>query len=172
QERSDGVDRTPHIRRRRRFPRVRIAADQTGASFRFARLRQLHTADAARPPRDATSADSGVEKSKGARGHSAAILASVVAASISDLARYSAAKLSGAADAAGEFGDQFDSGVPRFRGSLLFLAESCLDRVHQRGPDNHAIRSRRDYRRLLGRAHTETDSHRQARVALDATDRG
>src|SRR5215472_4737382 len=91
QQRSDCVDRTPHIRRRRRFPRVRIAADQTGASFRFARLRQLHTADAARPPRDATSADSGVEKSKGARGHSAAILASVVAASISDLARYSAA---------------------------------------------------------------------------------
>ena len=53
QERGDGLDRMPHLWRRRAFPRMRIAPHETRMGSRLARLRQLHAADAARTPRDA-----------------------------------------------------------------------------------------------------------------------
>src|SRR5262245_26366772 len=88
QERSDGVDRTAHIRRRRRFPRMRVSPRQTRAGFRLARLRQLHPRNAAGAPCDAASADIRVEQRKALGRHGVTNLVSAVAACASVLARY------------------------------------------------------------------------------------
>src|SRR5215510_1319230 len=91
QQRDDAVDHAPHIRRRRRFARMRISPHEARAGPRLARLRQLHAGDAAAAPCDAASADIGIEERKAVFRHGAAILAAAVAANISDLAPYSAA---------------------------------------------------------------------------------
>src|SRR5262249_2731462 len=71
----DRLDRTLHMRRRRRLACLRISTHETRAGLRLARLRQLHTTDAARTPRDAAAADRRVEERKTVCRHDVAILA-------------------------------------------------------------------------------------------------
>src|SRR5437763_12671337 len=81
EQRGNRLDRALHIRRRRRFPRPRIALHEARAGFCLARLRQLHPADAARAPYDAAAADPRVEECKPVCRHGGEMLDHVAIAS-------------------------------------------------------------------------------------------
>jgi len=72
QERDDAVERALHVGRRWGFARVRKSMEHARARLDLARLRELHTDDAAPAPRDAASANRRIEEGKAVCRHDVA----------------------------------------------------------------------------------------------------